>query len=205
MNKRSRLRPVISVSSPSSSNAATSEFAFWVAQPGSLLSVTDAEDWANVHRLEQLEGVACAATDGLRQEIAVTFPEGYELPRGVGGFRGDEAHPFEEEAEPALPVAVIANALEALVVLAAMTSQVVGEIEERALQNPRLAEQEGHQQAANASVPVEERVDALELCVHERDLDERWQGVVAVQERFQLAERALHLGWWRRDVRCLRE
>jgi hypothetical protein len=73
-----------------------------------------------------------------------------------------------------------------------MLLEVVREVQHGLVQHAALGEQERDQQPPDAAVAVEERVNRLELDVGQRDLDERWQVVVAMEELLQLAERRGH-------------
>ena len=78
---------------------------------------------------------------------------------------GDHGGALEEEGEPALEIALAADAVEAPVVLGAMLLEEEAQVQERFAQQLPVLEQERDEQAADAAVAVEGGVDCLELRV----------------------------------------
>ena len=61
----------------------------------------------------------------------------------------------------------------AVVVLGSVAHQVVTQVEQRPAQDTAMAKQEGDEQATHPAVPIEERVDRLELGVCQAAVDQR--------------------------------
>ena len=82
-----------------------------------------------------------------------------------------------------------------------MRLEIGGEIQERLREPAARDEKEDHENAAQAPVAVDERVDGFELRVSHGTLDEIGQPVALGQESLQLVERRTHLRYRRRNVR----
>jgi hypothetical protein len=98
---------------------------------------------------------------------AIRSHECEQIPCGGDRFVGDRCDPVEEEVEPALPVAIDPHGVEATMVVLAVPLEEEAQIEERLGQQLPVLEQQRHEQAPNAAVAVEVRVDGLE-CVQSR-------------------------------------
>ncbi len=123
-----------------------------------------------------------------------------QSPRRGHGAIGGDAHAFEEEVEPRLPVALAAHAVEQVVVGRAVPLQVEAEVEERLVQYRRATEHQRDEQPADATVAVEERVDGLELHVREsRTHKDRQAIAVRVEEALQVGHAVLDRRVRRRD------
>jgi len=92
-----------------------------------------------------------------------------------------------------VPVGIGADAQQRRVVLGAVRLDVRGQIEERLRQAAALSQEQRDEQAADTAVAVEERVDRLELLVHEGALDEIGQARPVLQEELPGGERGHHL------------
>src|SRR5829696_8281141 len=80
-----------------------------------------------------------------------------------------------------------------------MGLEVEAQVEERFAQGTVYAEVEGHEQATDAAVAVQEGVDGLELDVKEAGLDEgRETGLPFVHEPLERIEAGVQLGGGRR-------
>lgn len=62
---------------------------------------------------------------------------------GVGSLFGSLGDATQEEAEPALPAAVLPYGVEAVIVLGAVAFEVMAEVEEWTVQDARVDELEG--------------------------------------------------------------
>src|SRR5262245_41469473 len=61
-----------------------------------------------------------------------------------------------------------------------------------------MAQDERNEQAADAPVAIQKRMDSLELDVRQSGFDQRWIGrVFVVNEAFQRAHAILNVGGWR--------
>ena len=98
---------------------------------------------------------------------------------------------FEEEIDPGFPVALLAHAIEQLVVAAAVLLEEQAQIEQRLLQHASLDQHQHDQQPAQATIAVQKRVDGLELHVGQGGPHQHRQGVrtiwSAMDEVLQLA------------------
>jgi hypothetical protein len=124
---------------------------------------------------------------------------------GAGGnrcFLGSLGDSCEEEAEPSFPVAGLADRGEAVVVLGPVSPEVDAEVEERAVQDSPVDEEEADQESPDTAVTVQERVDRLELRMSEPDVDQCRQ-LVVVEKPLEVVEGLLHLVNRRRHERRL--
>src|SRR5690606_26580471 len=140
-------------------------------------------------------GGAAAELGG--DQIAVPLAQ---RENAAGGFRGllaDLVNALEEKVEPALPVALVANDLEKVVIILAMAFEEVGEVEHGFGQDLLLAQEESDEQAPHTAVAVEEGVDGFELGVCQADTDEQRQAGLSVKELFQISHRLRHHVGWR--------
>jgi hypothetical protein len=78
--------------------------------------------------------------------------------------------------------------------------EVVGEVEERELEDVAVAEKEGDEETADAAIAIEEGVDGFELRMSVSAVDEGGEIAGGVEEFFQVTEGLSHFvdGW--RDV-----
>ena len=76
-----------------------------------------------------------------------------------------------------------------IVVSLPVASEGVGQVQHRLAEHAALGQRERRQQTADVPVPIQERVDRLELDVGERDPNEHRKPIVLVQEAFEVAER----------------
>src|SRR5437588_5312750 len=116
------------------------------------------------------------------ERVAVALADVDELRRLLYRLARDALHPGEEIADPCVPVAVRAHALQKLVIVLAVLVDVVRKVKQRLREPAALDEEKGDEQPADAAVAVEEGMDRLELLVHQRALDEIRHLVAAVDE-----------------------
>src|SRR5690606_28212049 len=146
----------------------------------------NADDRLLLKQLVNPEG-GCGRASEILDPVPIGFEQSEDLARRLGRLQRCLGDAVEEELQPCLPVAILADLLQQVVILAAMRLEVEAEIEDRLLQDALRAEQEGDQQAAEASVSVEERMDSLELDMDEPGLDEgRHLRRVGMDERLQV-------------------
>lgn len=81
-------------------------------------------------------------------------------------------YPYQEEAQPRIEVASLPDVLKRLVVPLSPSLKVRGQVEQRFWEPITHDQEENDQQPAKPAVAVEERVDRLELIMHERSLYE---------------------------------
>src|SRR5450756_2541650 len=108
---------------------------------------------------------------------------------------------LEKEGEPCFPVSLEPRQIEEPVVLVAVLLEKQAQIEERLPEHSVVAEQQRDQQAADAAVPVQERMDRLELRVGEPGPDEMRQALaIVVNEMLESGDTLRHLGVRRRHI-----
>lgn len=73
----------------------------------------------------------------------------------------------QEELEPPLPIALVANRLKPLVILASIAPEEMAQVEQRTRHHALLTHEERDQQAADAAIAVEEGVAGLELSMNQ--------------------------------------
>ena len=79
----------------------------------------------------------------------------------------------EEEFEPRLPGAILADFLQQAIIVGAARFQIEAEIEKRIAQHAIGAKEERHQKTAHAAIAVEEGMDRLELDMEQTRFDQR--------------------------------
>ena len=112
---------------------------------------------------------------------------------------GLEFHPAQEIRQPRLPFPVFRHPLQAGVVLLARSFKVSAQVEKGFRQEAAGDEQQRNEQAADAPVAVEKRMDGLELRVDERGVHQRREGVV-VKELLPLPKAGHQLAGRRGNV-----
>ena len=114
--------------------------------------------------------------------------------RGFGHF----PHTFQEESQPGLPVSGAPGVVQEPVVGAPIVLEVQAEVQKRLPEEPGVAQHEGDQEAPQATVAVEERMNGLELDVGQAGLDENGKPVVrVVDEPLQVGHALLDVVGWR--------
>jgi hypothetical protein len=103
------------------------------------------------------------------------------LPRGAA----------QEKLKPTVDVPALANGLQGGHIVVAIPFKVGGEVQQRLIEDVLLDEVEDDQEAAEAAVAVQERVDRLELEVGEGAPNEEREIHVLVQKRLEIVERIL--------------
>jgi hypothetical protein len=76
--------------------------------------------------------------------------------------------------------------------------EVGREIEKRAGETVTEYQVEDDDQSAQPAIPIEERVNGLELIMEETALYEYWDGLVLVEEALPVRQKGPDLFWWRR-------
>ena len=94
----------------------------------------------------------------------------------------------------------VADVVEQLVVGAPIVFEVQAEVQKRFPEEPGVAQHESDQEAAQATVAVEEGVNGLELNMRQASLDENGKTVVGgMDEPFQVGHALLDVVGWRRN------
>ena len=94
---------------------------------------------------EQCQACCGAFAELLNHFASVALAQVDDPLCGGGGFGADVVDALQEEAEPAFPVTVQADVLQALIVLLAVKLEVVREVQERPLECFLPAEHERHE------------------------------------------------------------
>ncbi|MGA1518787.1 MAG: hypothetical protein ACO34F_02385 [Burkholderiaceae bacterium] len=84
-------------------------------------------------------------------------------------------NPFQEEADPGLPVPLLAHAVEQLVVAAAVLLEEQAQVQQRLLEHPGLDQHQHDQEPAQATIAIEKRVDRFKLHVGQGGTHQHWQ------------------------------
>jgi hypothetical protein len=99
--------------------------------------------------------LCCAA--GVRLE------EIHEPAGGLNSAVGGGFHAFQKKVHPGFPVSRGSDAVEQIVIHGAVFFEEEGEIEQGLREKAAMVEQQGNEQAAEATIAVEKRMDGLEL------------------------------------------
>ena len=106
-------------------------------------------------------------------------------------------HAFQKEIHPGFPVAGGADAVEQVVIHRAVRFEVEGKIEQRLCKQTTVVQEQGDEEAAEAAIAIEKRMNGLELHMGERGFDQHGQaGGFVVEEGFERGHAGLDL--WRR-------
>ena len=96
-----------------------------------------------------------------------------------------------KEVEPRFPVALQAHAVQQFVVRLAMGLEEEAEIKQGLARHLALAEQQGDQEATEAAVAFEERVNGFKLHMRQGRLEKERRGLrLVMEEQFQRVGRA---------------
>jgi len=137
----------------------------------------------------------CCAHHGLTPHRRLQFHETHRAFLCVSGLR---AYGTEEEADPWLKITGAARTKEEVVVLIPVALQVHGQVEQRLRQDRTLDQ---NQRNEETPIPVQERMDHLELVVGHREMNQERNGSV-VKELLEVVERRVHcVDGWRHEHR----
>lgn len=123
----------------------------------------------------------------LRRAELIRIEQGQHPVRGRHGRIGSLGHAFQEEEEPRLPVAALAHLVQERVVIRPALLEEEAQVQHRLAQRALAPEQERDEQPPDAPVPVQKRVDGLELHVRETRAEQgREFQVLPVPEALQI-------------------
>jgi hypothetical protein len=105
----------------------------------------------------------------------------------------------QKEFQPALPIALVPNGRQAVVVLGATGLEIGAQVKQRPVQRTPLAQQEGDEEPPHSAVAVKESVDRLELSMRQAALQEHREAAGVVQKLLQVVETRVDLGNGRGD------
>src|SRR4051794_26977003 len=114
-------------------------------------------------------------------------------------------HAGQEKLQPSLPIAIIANRRQTVIVLRTMRFQINTQVEQGLFQDVAFAEEKRHEQSSDSPVAVQERMDGLELRVGESAVNQRRQRLAVVKKLLECVERIMHRGHRRRDESRIRQ
>src|SRR5687768_15953333 len=95
------------------------------------LNVVHGDDWMVVKMLEDLISVRGGAAKLIRDFPSMVLAQIKNAPRSVRRLRAYINQPAQEERKPLLPIACIAHALQAVIVLLTVPFEVVRQVEDR--------------------------------------------------------------------------
>src|SRR3954464_3089393 len=156
------------------------------------------------HRLYRLHENEGQETDAIRvrgQRLPVLFAKSQNRSRGRRGVPAHFLNTAQEELQPSLPIAVIANCGEPIVVLLSVCLQVDTEIEQRTVENLALAEQKCQEQTSNSAVAIQKRMNGFELRMRKATVNQRRKRLAVVEKFLESAQRLVHR-WHRRRDEC---
>jgi hypothetical protein len=134
--------------------------------------------------VEQLEGLGA-----FHHGAAMRFAQVHDVGGGAGGGTGGLAHAAQKELEPLLPMTVVADGGEAVVILDPVALEEHRQVQQRARQGLLLAQDERDQQASDAAIAIEKRVDGFKLGMGQAAANQQRHGGFAfVQEFFERAQ-----------------
>src|SRR5436190_17794211 len=120
---------------------------------------------------------------------------------GVHRFRCGLAHTGREECEPGFPISVFAHEVQQRVVVVSALLQVEAQVKQGLVENSFALKDQRDEQPTDAPVPIEKRMDGLELYMGERRLQQRGSALgLVMQPRLECAHAFLHIGGGRWDV-----
>lgn len=97
----------------------------------------NADDRLLLKQLVNPEG-GCGRASEILDPVPIGFEQSEDLARRLGRLQRCLGDAVEEELQPCLPVAILADLLQQVVILAAMCLEVEAEIEDRLLQGKRF-------------------------------------------------------------------
>ena len=156
--------------------------------------------------LQHAQGVGRGAPSLGGHLPGVLRKQRHQPARGVHRILGRGLHAFQEEVCPGFPVAMGANPVQQFVVHGPVLLEVEAEVQQRLGQEPALVQEHGNQQAPQAPVAIQKRVDGFKLHMRQCGLDEHRRGRgLLVQKGFQRRHAGLHgLRWRRHKARIAR-
>ena len=102
----------------------------------------------------------------------VAADQGVEISCDSHAVVGRFTYALEEEGDPAFPIAIAADRRQSRVVLLLPLLERQAEVEQRLIEQLPVFDEQRDQQAPDASVTVEKRVDRLELHVRQPHADQ---------------------------------
>src|SRR4051812_26054541 len=94
---------------------------------------------------------------------------------GLGRFVCRVGDTEQEESQPTLPIAVLSDRHESVVVFGSSLLEECTEIQNRPMKNSAMVKQKRNQQASYPAITIEKWMDCLELRMGESTMDENGQ------------------------------
>lgn len=134
----------------------------------------------------------------------MVFPQLNDCPSGVGCFFGGDCYAQEKEAQPSLPVTLVSDSHEAIVVFLSTMFQKGAQIEQWSVQHSLVNQQKGDQESTNPTIAIQKRMNRFELNVRYAAVDERGQIPALMQEMLEVVQGMVHVrDRWRNESRSL--
>ncbi len=143
-----------------------------IAEIGDVPNFGNRHDRLLVQYLQYTVAVAGSAPEAVSHNGAMGLSQVEDPASRRCSLVADLGYSAQEKGEPAFPVARIPHGLQSIIVLGSMLFEVMRDIENRLGENASLAEKERDQQSAYPTVPVEEGMNRLKLCMDQSDANE---------------------------------
>src|SRR5579883_1211296 len=108
----------------------------------------------------------------LLDQTPMLLPQVGDGARCIGRLLGCLHHAPQEEVYPPFPIAILANSHEPIVVFGAMALKKIAQIEQGAVQHATATQQERDEEAPDAPIAIQERVNGLELSMGQRAVNQ---------------------------------
>src|SRR5437016_3356254 len=121
-----------------------------------------------------------------------------QYPGGAQRIAGLLPNAAQKELDPVLPFSVLADSQQRAVVLVAVLFEESAEVQERLRQDLPVTQEQADQQPADASIPIDKRMDRLELVVNQGQADQLRRFVGGVDVPLPLPQSLGHgIDGWR--------
>lgn len=160
----------------------------WIGCPNQVLNFAHLNDGMLVEVFEYPMTVASGTAKALNDHATMCFTKTENSPCCVGCLSAHVHDAAQEEGQPLLPGPDVTYRLQLLVILLSVLFKERGQVEDWLEQHLLLAEQESDEQSPDAAIAVEERMNGLELCMHQPDLDQQRQSRVGMNELLQFCQ-----------------
>src|SRR5215212_6578688 len=120
------------------------------------------------------------------------FAELKNVASGLGCFCCGAGDTEQEEPKPTLPISVLSDRHESVVVLGPTLLEKCTEIQDWPVKNSAMVKQKCNQQAPDPAIAVQKWMDGLKLCMGESTMDENGQRSLLVEKPFEVIERVSH-------------
>ncbi len=140
-----------------------------VRTPGEILNLTNRYNRELKQKVEYAMAIAGGTAAAFGNNLAMPLAQEENLSRSLRCLLTHFEDSLQEKAHPSLPVSFITNCLQAVIIFLPMLLEEMREIQYGLLQHVTPAEKQSYQQPSDTAVPVQERMNGLELGVGESD------------------------------------